>query len=489
MTGFSESELIGAVQPLPFWPDDEVPAMRTFIEGVQGDGYGEHELVYRRKNGERFPAIATASVDPADGSRVILVKEVSDRTELLRRIRDATTDAETARAAFARSAEVIGEFLYSGELTTAAELDMSASGPGLATLLGSDEPTAALLAAYDGCVHPEDAAGYHEVWKFSGMLDRVGDVVQHEYRLVGADGIVRWVRDRWRVTEQDGRVFVTGAVRDISVERALERERAALVDQLEHLSIVDPLTELYNRRHLDVELRDRLANPGSLIAVAMVDVDHFKQINDEYGHGVGDDVLRTVARRLKQATRPDDVVARWGGEEFCVLLAGVEDDAQLQVLAERLRLAVCTHPISIGGPTHLTVAVSIGAARASVRQRPGEPPRPRGCRALQREGDGTQPRHHLRERAADRRGLNEDDARPDRPWERLDSNQRRQCQWVYSPSPLATRARSLDFGLYRSLTAKAAVRPPPSRRAGPGTRAGSRDASACCSRSAGCARG
>ena len=297
------------------------------------------------------------------------MKDVSDRTELLRRIRDATTDAETARAAFARSAEVIGEFLYSGELTTAAELEMSASGPGLAALLGSDRPTAELLAAYDGCVHPDDAAGYHEVWRFNELRERVGEIVQHEYRLVGADGIVRWVRDRWRVTAEDGRVFVTGAVRDISVERALERERAALVGQLEHLSTVDPLTELYNRRHLDVALRDRLARPGSQLAVAMIDVDHFKRINDEYGHGVGDDVLRTVARRLRQATRPDDVVSRWGGEEFCVLLADVDDDTQLEVLAERLRLAVCTHPISVGGSTHLAVAVSVGAARAGPRQR------------------------------------------------------------------------------------------------------------------------
>ncbi len=369
LTGFSESELVGAGQPLPFWPDEEVPAMLAFVAGVMGDGYGEHELTYRRKNGERFSAIATASLDPTDGSRVILIKDVSDRTELLRRIRDATTDAETARAAFARSAEVIGEFLYSGELTTDEELVVTASGPGLGDLLGSDAPDAELLATYDSSVHPDDREGYDAVWRFKGLRGREGEIVQHEYRLDGADGIVRWVRDRWRVSEHKGRVFVTGAVRDISVERALERERAALVGQLEHLSTVDPLTELYNRRHLDVELRDRLARPGSQIAVAMVDVDHFKQINDEYGHGVGDDVLRTVARRLRQATRPDDVVARWGGEEFCVLLADVGDDVELRVLAERLRLAVCTHPISVGGATHLAVAVSVGAARAAPRQR------------------------------------------------------------------------------------------------------------------------
>jgi diguanylate cyclase (GGDEF)-like protein len=105
------------------------------------------------------------------------------------------------------------------------------------------------------------------------------------------------------------------------------------------------------------------------VAVAMVDIDHFKRINDEYGHGAGDDVLRVVARRLRQATRPDDVIARWGGEEFCVLLADVADDGQLAALAERLRRAVATGPVSVGGASHLAVTVSVGAARATSRQR------------------------------------------------------------------------------------------------------------------------
>ncbi len=369
MTGFSESELVGAGQPLPFWPEEEVPNMRAFAAGVTGDGYGEHALTYRKKNGERFPVIATASLDPTDDSRVILLKDVSGRTDLLRRIRDAMTDAETARAAFATSAEVIGEFLYSGELLTDEQLAITARGPGLRALLGSEAPDAELLASYDAHVHRDDWPAYHEAWGYRGMLAREGEIVQHEYRLVGDDSVERWVRDRWRVTAQDGRIFVTGAVRDISEQRAVERERTALVEQLEHLSTVDPLTELFNRRHLDIELRDRLSQPGSRIAVAMVDVDHFKQINDEYGHGVGDDVLRVVARRLRHATRADDIVARWGGEEFCVLLADIADDEHLEVLAERLRLAVCTYPISIGGSTHLAVAVSIGAARAVEGQR------------------------------------------------------------------------------------------------------------------------
>jgi diguanylate cyclase (GGDEF)-like protein/PAS domain S-box-containing protein len=366
MTGFAEHELVGAEEPLPYWPDDQVATMRGYIDEVKGAGYGEHELTYRRKDGEHFPAIVSGSLDPTDGSRVIVIKDISDLTELLRRIRDVTTDAETARAAFARSAEVIGEFLYSGELLMDEQLVITATGPGLAALLGGADD--ASVARYDEYVHPEDWPAYHEEWRFRRLLERDGEVIQHDYRLVGDDGLARWVRDRWRVTVQGGRVFVTGAVRDISSQRRVEEGRARSLRQLEHLSTVDSLTELFNRRHLDGQLEERLARPGSRIAVAMIDVDHFKRINDEYGHGGGDDVLRTVARRLRQATRPHDVVARWGGEEFCVLLGDVADDAHLQALAERLRLAICSDPISVGGGAHIAVAVSVGAARATDAQ-------------------------------------------------------------------------------------------------------------------------
>jgi diguanylate cyclase (GGDEF)-like protein/PAS domain S-box-containing protein len=366
MTGFSADELVGATPPLPYWPEEDLGAMRAFIDGVIEAGHGEHELTLRRKCGERFAAILTVGVDPADGSRVVLMKDVSERAALLRRVEEATLDAETARAAFVRSAEVIGEFLYSGELLAGGDLLVSARGPGLGALLGSADDGRALLARYDDRVHPDDRRAYHEAWGHAAMLERDGEILQHEYRLVGDDGVVRWVRDRWRVTITDGRVFLSGAVCDISALRRAESQREAMVGQLERLATVDPLTELFNRRHFSPVLRERLSRPDSQVGIAMVDVDHFKAINDVHGHAVGDHVLRTVARRLRQATRPDDVVARWGGEEFCILLHGVRDGDQLASLAERLRAAIDVCPISLDGGAQLQVNVSVGAARASV---------------------------------------------------------------------------------------------------------------------------
>jgi diguanylate cyclase (GGDEF)-like protein/PAS domain S-box-containing protein len=362
MTGFAADELVGAVPPLPYWPEEELLNMRAFVDGVIHAGHGEHELVLRRKNGERFAAIVTVGVDPVDKSRVVLIKEVSERAVMLQQIREATMAAETARAAFARAAEVIGEYLYSGELLAGGELVTDARGPGLGALLGVEDESAR-FSDYDDRVHRHDAPAYDDAWRHETLLECHGQIIQHEYRLVGYDGVSRWVRDRFRVTVRDGRVFMSGAVCDISAERQVEVERASMVGQLQHLSAVDPLTELFNRRHFGAVLRERLVPPGTRIAVAMVDVDSFKSINDTHGHAVGDHVLKTVARRLRQATRPDDVVSRWGGEEFCILLDGVADDVQLLALAERLRVAVSAYPISVDGDHSLAVSVSVGAAR------------------------------------------------------------------------------------------------------------------------------
>src|SRR4029077_18673042 len=121
------------------------------------------------------------------------------------------------------------------------------------------------------------------------MLERDGETVQQEYRLVGLDGVGRWVRDRAAVRVLDERrVPLTGAARDISDRRRAEDERAEALRRLEWLSSVDALTELFNRRHFSEVLRARLAGSATGAAIALVDVDHFKRINDSHGHQIGD---------------------------------------------------------------------------------------------------------------------------------------------------------------------------------------------------------
>jgi diguanylate cyclase (GGDEF)-like protein len=98
--------------------------------------------------------------------------------------------------------------------------------------------------------------------------------------------------------------------------------------------------------------------------VLLLDLDHFRRINDVYGHGVGDRVLEEIARRLRGRLRGYDVLGRWGGEEFIVLAPGVPDDDTLRRLADQIRRLVGTLPVAVRGEALLPVTVSIGAVRA-----------------------------------------------------------------------------------------------------------------------------
>jgi two-component system cell cycle response regulator len=135
--------------------------------------------------------------------------------------------------------------------------------------------------------------------------------------------------------------------------------------RLEVLAHTDGLTQVLNRRALTARLSSELERArryDSVLSVLMIDLDHFKLVNDTYGHLIGDDVLREVAAILQAAIRSVDVVARFGGEEFVVVLPETPLSGAI-IFAERLRVAISAHPFndgSVGGP--LTVTVSVGVA-------------------------------------------------------------------------------------------------------------------------------
>jgi diguanylate cyclase (GGDEF)-like protein len=134
-----------------------------------------------------------------------------------------------------------------------------------------------------------------------------------------------------------------------------------------HLAYVDALTRVGNRRRFDRDLEDALdaARAGAHpVALAMVDLDDFKQLNDTYGHPAGDDVLRRVAATIGASIRAGDVVYRYGGEEFCVLLSAATRD-EAAVIAERIRARIESTPIPIDGGLTVAVTASVGLAGAA----------------------------------------------------------------------------------------------------------------------------
>ena len=165
---------------------------------------------------------------------------------------------------------------------------------------------------------------------------------------------------RYGVTTRDGEgEVVTGTV--MMLLGAMVMMRTVL--RLRQLSDHDALTGVFNRRGLAAQHereRNRLRRGSVGFALLLVDIDHFKRINDEHGHGVGDAVLVAAAQTMKAAMRPGDVLARTGGEEFSVLLADV-DPTQAWGAAQRLREAVRDANIDVEG-RQLKLTCSIGVA-------------------------------------------------------------------------------------------------------------------------------
>ncbi|WP_171898907.1 GGDEF domain-containing protein [Janthinobacterium psychrotolerans] len=170
----------------------------------------------------------------------------------------------------------------------------------------------------------------------------------------------------------DGVRYFGAFLLDVRERRELAAKNASLLAQLEQQALCDALTSLPNRRAYEAQAEQAMARAarshsasGSLLAVGVADLDYFKKINDRHGHAVGDAVLRTVARILRETGRVTDVCARLGGEEFGLLFPDTTL-AQASKVAERIRAAVAATPTPLPDGTALHVTMSIGVASLAL---------------------------------------------------------------------------------------------------------------------------
>ncbi|MFG1480845.1 GGDEF domain-containing protein [Xanthobacter sp. V4C-4] len=203
---------------------------------------------------------------------------------------------------------------------------------------------------------PDDAVRAQVIADWHERIERVRAdphaVEKVEWEVLCRDGQTRIIQFRFRFI---GDTYIV-VYWDVSERRRLEEE-------LRHLAVTDELTGLCNRRRFfeeaDRAFRIAVATSSDL-AVLMLDLDHFKSINDNFGHAAGDAVLREVAERCRTALRARDVVARMGGEEFAVLLPNT-DSAGALLVAQNLLSAISARQVSAGG-TDLDVRASVGVA-------------------------------------------------------------------------------------------------------------------------------
>jgi diguanylate cyclase (GGDEF)-like protein len=314
------------------------------LELPAGEGPARALLV--RREGAREHALVLSAGPVVDGLRVVLLL-------------DAPPDAEALPdVLYGRLLGSIHAHLYIDELQPDGRVVEVWSGPGIERFLGGTPPPGSgILEAWEAAVHPDDRAVY-DAWDEIRRLEPA----EFEYRMVGLDGVTRWVLDRCHPRRTaDGRLLIDGMISDITERKRIELELQAAREEAERLARTDVLTGLANRRQLGEELErelDRARREGTSLGLLLVDVDHFKLLNDAAGHAAGDDVLVAVAHGLTAGVRAYDLVARVGGDEFAVLAPGVPDLDALHELA--------AHAVSHGAiaprPGGRDVTVSVGAA-------------------------------------------------------------------------------------------------------------------------------
>ncbi len=211
-------------------------------------------------------------------------------------------------------------------------------------------------------VHPQDWPMVSRIWNEARSCGKPYDL---DYRFRHHSGEHRWLRVMALPIRDDAGQITRwfGTSTDIHDAYLMAEERKALARELERIATQDQLTEALTRRAFIERASAAIADArraGKPTSLLMLDIDHFKSVNDTYGHPGGDKVLATVAKRMMRNLKKQDLIGRLGGEEFAVLLPGCAPRKARNV-AERIRLAVETSPVCISGEAELTVTVSVGA--------------------------------------------------------------------------------------------------------------------------------
>ena len=316
---------------------DPTEILRTQLRIRDGKGHWRH-----------FEATVTNRVDDPDvGGIVGNLHDITDLYEANERFRSAFEDAPIGIAL----ASLDGVFLRANKA--------------FGTILGMP-PASVVGRSIDSISHPDDTGIGAPERRL--VVRGLSDGYEVEKRLLRADGREVWAHVHVNcVRDSGGRpLYLIGQVQDVTEQRVM-RERLA------HAAIHDPLTGLPNR----VLFLDRMTMALSRarrqhrrVAVAFLDLDRFKLVNDGLGHAAGDELLQAVARRLTEAVRNEDTVARFGGDEFTILWEGLADDED-PAMAGRRVMEELTLPFELdGSPVYVTaslgVAVTDGTASASV---------------------------------------------------------------------------------------------------------------------------
>jgi diguanylate cyclase (GGDEF)-like protein/PAS domain S-box-containing protein len=353
--GWEYDKLVGR-EVYDFIHPEDVDAVRATRESLLGER--EQASVtcrFRRPSGGFIWIEAKVRrVRDADGAIIGLLsslRDVTERKRLEAELSRARTSFELAFAAAPIGMSLVsidGRFLRVNDA--------------LCKLLGRDEDSL-LRVTFRDITHVDDLGTSNDLLK--AVLDGTAQDGRLEKRFLRPDGSVVWgLLALALVRDDDGRPrFFISQTEDITDRKNAQRE-------IERMSTIDVLTGLPNRLLLMDRLRHalRLARrSGWLVGVVSVDLDHFKEVNDTYGHEVGDDLLRQVAGRLETATRIGDTTTRVGGDEFVILCEQVTTTDEVAQVAGRIRAELARPFAVLGHQVRITasVGVTVGDSESS----------------------------------------------------------------------------------------------------------------------------
>jgi diguanylate cyclase (GGDEF)-like protein/PAS domain S-box-containing protein len=274
---------------------------------------------------------------------VMLENQVRLRTaELEAALRDNESITRASRESDAKFRSLVDQSLIGIVLIEDGKLVYSNERFG--TMFGYSDDEIRELTPMDMAVESDRAVIAENIRKRMS-----GEVAVLEYPFVGLrkDHSLVDVECHSSVLRIGRRTLLVSLLMDVTLRKQAEREVRALQDQLREQSVRDSLTGLYNRRYLDeffdreLTVADRAGHP---ITVIMGDLDHFKGVNDSYGHLAGDEVLRRFASLMRRNSRSTDICCRYGGEEFLLVLPGVPQAAGVE-RAEKLRQVIEATPV------------------------------------------------------------------------------------------------------------------------------------------------
>jgi diguanylate cyclase (GGDEF)-like protein/PAS domain S-box-containing protein len=309
---------------------------------------------------------ATLTAVRSDGTSFPIEATISRSGEHLQRrytviLRDVTLRQRTA-GALVRSEErfrgLVSQSLIG--IVIVEEGRFSYANPKFAEMFGYNSEEIYDLSPVDMAVESDRELVAEQVRRrLSGEISRI----EYRFRGLRKNGDVIDIECHSSVMEVSGKRSLISHLLDITERTRAERKVQELQDQLREQAIHDPLTGLYNRQPLD-EIFDRelslAARRHHPVSAVLGDLDHFKRVNDTYGHLAGDEILKMFGKIMKTVYRESDISCRYGGEEFLLLLPDVEN-ATACARTEQLRAAVEATPVVFGGLT-IHVTASFGVA-------------------------------------------------------------------------------------------------------------------------------